>query len=273
MKITHKTVLTDIPGTRIVKIKVHAPRLAQKAQPGQFVVVMVEAQGERIPLTVVEAEKDLVTLIFQEAGLSTRLLGKLNEGDSLYAILGPLGHPTKIQNYGKVILVAGGVGIAEIYPVARQLTEKGNEVITIIGARSKNILFLEEELKKVSKELYVTTDDGSYGRKGFTTDVLKELLQKSPYDLVYAVGPLPMMKRVAMVTKEFGTKTYVSLNTLMLDGTGMCGGCRVTVGGQVKFACIDGPEFDGHLVDWEEMAKRNKTYEEKEKHICTLYNV
>lgn len=273
MKIIHKTVLTETPETRIIKIKVQAPRVARKAQAGQFVVVMAHEEGERIPLTVVGTEQDAVTLIFQEAGLSTRLLGKLNEGDSLYAILGPLGHATEIKNYGRVILVAGGVGIAEIYPVARRLKEQGNHVTTIIGARTKDILFLEEELKKVSDELYVNTDDGSYGRKGFTTDSLKDLLQKGTYDFVYAVGPLPMMQRVSLVTKPFGVKTCVSLNTIMLDGTGMCGGCRVTVGGQPKFACVDGPEFNGHLVDWDEMAKRNRIYTDKEKHICELHKL
>jgi ferredoxin/flavodoxin---NADP+ reductase len=273
MKIIKKTILTETPGTRIVKIQVEAPHVSRKAQAGQFVVVMVSEEGERIPLTIVGTDKDIVTLIFQEAGLSTRLLGQLKEGDSLYAIVGPLGHPTKIEKYGKVILVAGGVGIAEIYPVAQRLREKGNHVTTIIGARSKNFLFLEEELKRASDTFLVSTDDGSYARKGFTTDILKELLEKEKYDLVYAVGPLPMMKRVSMVTKDFGVLTYVSLNTLMLDGTGMCGGCRVTVGGQPKFACVDGPEFDGHLVDWEEMAQRNKIYDEKEKHACNLYKV
>lgn len=273
MKILQRAVLSDISGTRIIQIKVLAPAVARKAQAGQFVVVMVKEEGERIPLTVVDTDQDAVTLIFQEAGLSTRLLGALREGDSLHAILGPLGHPTHIQNYGKVILVAGGVGIAEIYPVARRLKEAGNHVTTVIGARTKDILFLEKELKAASSEFYVSTDDGSYGRKGFTTDIVRELLEKGHYDLVYAVGPLPMMKRVSMVTKDFGAKTFVSLNTLMLDGTGMCGGCRVTVGGQAKFACVDGPEFDGHLVDWDEVAARNRIYDEKEKHICNLYKI
>jgi ferredoxin/flavodoxin---NADP+ reductase len=273
MKITHKQVLADIPGSRIVKMKVIAPQVAKRAKAGQFVVIMVREEGERVPLTIVGTEGDAVTLIFQEAGLSTKLLGQLEVGNSLYAIVGPLGHATEIRNYGKVILVAGGVGIAEIYPVAKKLKETGNHMTIIIGARTKNILFLEEDLKKTCEEFYVTTDDGSFGRKGFTTDVLKELLEKEKYDLIYAVGPLPMMRKVSSVTKDYGVKTMVSLNTLMLDGTGMCGGCRVTVNQQTKFACVDGPEFDGHLVDWEEMAKRNRVYEDKERHLCQLYKL
>lgn len=273
MKILQKTILSQTPEARTIKIIVHAPFVAPRAQAGQFVVVMAREEGERTPLTIVEAKDEAVTLIFQEAGLSTRLLGKLNEGDSLYAILGPLGHPTEIKKYGKVILVAGGVGIAEIYPVAKRFKEAGNHVTVIIGARSKNILFLEKELKQISDVFAVTTDDGTAGRKGFTTDILKDVLDKGKYDFVYAVGPLPMMRRVAMATKDFGVKTTVSLNTLMLDGTGMCGSCRVTVGGQVKFTCVDGPEFDGHLIDWDEVATRNRIYENKEKHSCSLYKL
>jgi len=273
MKITKKEILTDTAGTRIIRIHVTAPIISRKAQPGQFVVVMVTEEGERIPLTVVDCIHDQIVLIFQEAGLSTKLLGRLNEGDELHALLGPLGHPTTIKNYGKVILVAGGVGIAEILPVAKALKKAGNHVDTIMGARSKELLFLENELREASSELHVITDDGSYVRKGFTTDVLRELLEKDTYDFIYAVGPIPMMKRAGEVTKEFHAVTYVSLNALMMDGTGMCGGCRVTVGGKVKFACVDGPEFDAHLVDWEELSNRTKMYVDKEKHICNLYNV
>jgi len=273
MKITHKEILADTPDTKIVKINIQAPHIARKAQPGQFVVVMVKEEGERIPLTVVDTNNDEITLIFQEMGLSTKLLARLNEGDSLFALVGPLGHPTEIKNYGKVILVAGGVGIAEVFPVAKKLKEKGNHVVVILGARTKNLLFLEKELRGVSNELYITTDDGSYERRGFTTDVLGELLQKETYNLVYAVGPIPMMKRVSSMTAEFNLKTLVSLNALMLDGTGMCGSCRVTIAGEVKFTCVDGPEFDAHSVDWDELIKRNKIYEEKEKHICKLYKL
>ncbi|MBM3254998.1 MAG: sulfide/dihydroorotate dehydrogenase-like FAD/NAD-binding protein [Candidatus Omnitrophica bacterium] len=272
MKIILKEILSNTPENKVTRLDILAPDIAQRALPGQFVVVMVNEEGERIPLTVVNTDKQKGTLsiIFQEVGLTTRLLGSLNSGDSLYAIVGPLGHPTEIKNYGKVILVGGGVGIAEIYPVARAFKEEGNQVTSILGARSKDILILEKELKGVSDEFYVTTDDGSYGRKGFTTDVLAELLKKDNYSLVYAVGPIPMMKRAAMVTRDFKVKTIVSLNALMVDATGMCGCCRVNVAGETKFSCVDGPEFDAGLVDWEELIKRNRLYLEQEKHICRL---
>ena len=273
MKITKKEILSDVQGTRTTRFHIHAPHIARKAQPGQFVVVMVKEEGERIPLTVVDTPSDEIVLIFQEVGLSTKLLGQMNEADELYALLGPLGHPTPIQDYGKVILVAGGVGIAEIFPVARALKDQGNHVTVILGARTQEILFLEEELKAVSDDFHVTTDDGSYGRKGFTTDVLGELLRKDKYDFIYAVGPIPMMKKVSAVSRSSGIKTMVSLNALMMDGTGMCGGCRVTVGGEVKFACVDGPEFDGHLVDWVELQNRTKMYTDKEQHICNLHKL
>jgi len=259
---------------------VESPDIARKGKPGQFVVLMTSEKGERIPLTIVErdASKGSIRIIFQEAGLTTKLLGKLNPGESLHALVGPLGHATEIKNYGKVIIVGGGVGIAEIYPVARAMKEAGNHVTTILGARSKDLLILEKELKGVSDELYVTTDDGTYGRKGFVTDVLKEKLAEGPVargqgpgiGLVYAVGPIPMMRKVASVTKDSNVRTIVSLNALMVDATGMCGCCRVTVGGEVKFSCVDGPEFDASLVDWDELVKRNRIYDSKEKHICSL---
>lgn len=272
MKIISKEILSDIQGVKVCKIEVLASDIARYALPGEFIVLMVSEKGERIPLTIVDTDKNkgVITLIFQEAGLTTKLLGKLEVGDSLYALVGPLGHPTEIKKYGKVILVGGGVGIAEIYPVAKALRSAGNHVTTVLGARTKNLLILEKELKSVSDEFFVTTDDGSYSRKGFTTDVLTELLEKDKYDLVYAVGPIPMMKRVCSVAGNFGVKTVVSLNPLMIDATGMCGCCRVTVGGEVKFSCVDGPEFDGSEVDWNELVKRNNVYAEKEKHICRL---
>ena len=289
MKIVKKVVLAQIRDTRITKIEMHAPLIAAKAKPGQFVVLMVEEKGERIPLTVVDTDKDraIITLIFQELGLTTKLLGKLNAGDALYAVVGPMGHPTEIKNYGKVILVGGGVGIAEIYPVAKAFKNAGNHIVTIIGARTKDLLILEDELKTISNELHVVTDDASYGKKGFTTDILKELLAQSPrlrqgfggqapptvHSLVYAVGPIPMMRKASSLTKDFNVKTIVSLNALMVDASGMCGCCRVRIDNEVKFSCIDGPEFDGHLVDWEELEKRNKIYEKKEKEICKLYKL
>lgn len=276
MKIVQKKTLADIQGVKVTQISVIAPEIARQAKPGQFVVLMVVEEGERIPLTIVD--KDLrqgtITLIFQEAGLTTGFLGRLSAGDSLSALVGPLGHPTEIKNYKSVILVGGGVGIAEILPVARSLKEAGIRIATILGSRTKELIILEEELRGASAEFYITTDDGSCGRKGFTTEVLRELLAKDQKlkteGIVYAVGPIPMMKKVAQVTQEFGVKTLVSLNALMVDATGMCGCCRVSVAGETKFSCVDGPDFDAHLVDWEELTKRNRIYAQQEKHICQL---
>lgn len=272
MKILNKETLVDSGGVKVGMLEVLSPDIASKARPGQFIVLMVSDKGERIPLTVVEKDthKGTIKLIFQEAGLTTKMLSAMKTGDSLYSLVGPLGHPTELKKYGKIIIVGGGVGIAEIYPVAKAMKEAGNHVTTILGARSKGLLILENELKKASDEFYVATDDGSYGRKGFSTDALEELLSKGKYDLVYSVGPIPMMKRSSMMTRKFNTKTIVSLNAIMVDATGMCGCCRVTVGGKTHFSCVDGPEFDASLVDWEELTKRNRIYEDKEKHICKL---
>lgn len=273
MKIAQKETLAEAGGARIIRLEILAPEIAAKAQAGQFVALMVSEQGERIPLTIVD--KDLkqgtITLIFQEVGLTTKLLGRVNTGDSLYALVGPLGHATQIKNYGRVVLVGGGVGIAEIYPVARALKEVENHIVSILGSRTKGLLILEKELKEVSDEFHITTDDGSYGRKGFVTEVLREILTERT-DLVYAVGPIPMMQRVAQVAKDFNVKTIVSLNAIMVDATGMCGCCRVNIGGEVKFSCVDGPEFDGQAVDWGELTQRNRVYLEQEKHICNLDN-
>lgn len=273
-KITHKEVLANRENIRIIKLDIFSLDIAHCVKPGQFVVIMVNERGERIPLTVVnrDEKKGTITLIFQETGLSTRLLGRLNEGDYLYAVAGPLGHATEIKNYGKIILIGGGVGIAEIYPVAEAFKTAGNRLSIVLGARNSNLLILERELKTVSNGLYAVTDDGSYGRKGVVTDVLKELLVGEKTDLVYAVGPVPMMKKVSSLTADFKVKTVVSLNSLMVDASGMCGCCRVTVGGEVKFSCVDGPEFDGNLIDWDEVENRSKIYEKAEKHICHLYN-
>ena len=275
IEIVEKKTLVDTLGVKITQLKVIAPLIAEKAKPGQFIVVMVVEEGERVPLTVVE--KDIkagtITLIIQEVGLTTKLLGKLDKGKFFYAIVGPLGHNTEIKKYGKVILIGGGVGIAEIYPAAVELKAAGNQVTTILGSRTKDLLILEDESKAASDQLFIATDDGSYGQKGFTTTVLKELIEKEKYDLIYAVGPVPMMKNVFLTTKDSGIKTLVSLNSLMVDATGMCGGCRVTIGGEAKFTCIDGPEFDASLVDWDELIKRGRVYQDKEKHICTLYKL
>jgi len=275
MKILDKLVLSESAGVKVVRMEIYHPDIARNAGPGQFIAFMVSEKGERVPLTIVDKDlnKGTITLIFQEAGLTTRLLAKLNVGDSLYSLAGPLGHPTEIKKYGKAIMVGGGVGIAEIYPVARALKEAGNYVVSVLGARTRGLLILEAEMKKISDEFYVMTDDGSYGKKGFTTDALAELLKKDKYGLVYCVGPLPMMKRVSDLTKDFKVKTIVSLNALMVDATGMCGCCRVTVGNSIKFSCVDGPDFDAHLIDWDELSKRSKVYQEQEKHICKLSNI
>lgn len=275
MKILDKLVLSESAGVKVVQMEIYHPDIARNAGPGQFIAFMVSEKGERVPLTIVDKDlnKGTITLIFQEAGLTTRLLAKLNVGDSLYSLAGPLGHPTEIKKYGKAIMVGGGVGIAEIYPVARALKEAGNYVVSVLGARTRGLLILEAEMKKISDEFYVMTDDGSYGKKGFTTDALAELLKKDKYGLVYCVGPLPMMKRVSDLTKDFKVKTIVSLNALMVDATGMCGCCRVTVGNSIKFSCVDGPDFDAHLIDWDELSKRSKVYQEQEKHICKLSNI
>ena len=273
MKIISKEVIVNYAGVKIVQLSLIAPEISRQARAGQFVVVMATEKGERIPLTIVDVDSQAasIKLIFQEAGLTTQVLGALNVGENLYALVGPLGHPTEIKNYGEVILVGGGVGIAEILPVARALKQVGNHVTSILGAKNKGFLILEAELKDTSDQIYIMTDDGSYGRKGFTTDMLKELLSKNKYDLIYSVGPIPMMKMVAEISKEYQTKTLVSLNALMVDATGMCGCCRVTVFGQVKFSCVDGPDFDGHGVDWGELEKRNKVYRLQEKHICNHF--
>lgn len=249
------------------KMVIDASLIARRAKAGQFVIVKIDEKGERIPLTINDndAAKGTITLIFQEAGATTRRLGCLKAGDLISDILGPLGKETDFGNAGKVILVAGGVGIAEILPVAKYAKAKGNYVLTIIGSRTKELLILEEELKGCSDELVVTTDDGSYGVKGLVLYPLREAISAGIFNLCYCVGPDIMMKAVSEVTKPFGLKTLVSLDANMVDATGMCGTCRVTVGGKTRFVCVDGPEFDGHLVDWDGFLKRQKRFVEEEK--------
>ncbi len=269
-QIISKYLLAEFLNTRIHKIEVSASLIAQYFKPGQFVILMVEQNGERIPLTIAETDlkKGTITLIFQEVGFTTKLLGNLKAGDKLYHIVGPLGRPTEIKAYGTVVLIGGGVGTAEIYPVAKSLKEKNNKIITIIGARNKNLIILEDEFRRISNELYITTDDGSYGEKGFVSDVLKRLIEKNiQINLVYAVGPIPMMKVVSQITKPYNIKTLVSLNTIMVDGTGMCGSCRITYENKIKYVCCDGPEFDAHKIDWEEITNRSKTYILQEQQI------
>jgi len=255
-------------------MEVEAPLIARKNKPGQFVVLRVHDKGERIPLTIVNSDekRGSITLIFQVVGKTTKLLSKLNEGDYIMNIAGPLGKPTEIEHYGTVVLVGGGVGAAEIYPEAKAFKAAGNYVIGIVGARTANLLILENELRQVCDEFYIATDDGSKGHHGFVSDVLKQLIDKGvKIDLVYAVGPTIMMKVISNLTKPYGIKTLVSLNPIMLDATGMCGVCRVKVGGEIKFACVDGPEFDGHLVDFDLLMARQRTYLDEEKKILEIY--
>ena len=272
MKILTKKIIAESSGTRITRFEIHAPLIASKVKPGQFIVIMVKEVGERVPLTVVDKDEQSgsITLIVQELGFSTKLLGSLNIGDSLYAIVGPLGHATEIKNYGNVIIIGGGVAIAELYPLVKAMKKVGNNITTILGARTKDLLILEDQLRPISDKFYITTDDGTYGKKGFVTDVLRNELRTINYELAYAVGPIPMMRLVSDITKESKIKTTVSLSTLMVDATGMCGSCRVKIGGKIKFSCVDGPEFDAHLVDWDELIKRTKTYVKNEQHICNL---
>ena len=257
----------------IAEITVEAPVIAQKAKAGQFVAVVIDEKGERIPLTLADWNKDkgTITLIFQKVGYTTKKLGELNIADNIAHILGPLGHPTEIKDIGEVYCIGGGVGIAEVYPVSRAFKEAGNRVIGIIGARSKDALILEDRMRSVTDELFITTDDGSYSRKGFVTDVLKDLLgviEKSTHTkypgLVYAIGPVPMMKAVSEFTKSYQVKTIVSVNPIMVDATGMCGACRCTVGGKTVFGCVDGPDFDGHQIDFDELQKRLRLFETDE---------
>ena len=257
---------------QVTLMTISAPIIAKKVQPGQFVILRVDEKGERIPLTVADfdREKGSVTIVFQAVGFTTKKLASLNVGDFITDCVGPLGMPTEFGAPKKAIVIGGGVGCAIAYPQAKALYNMGVDTTVIAGFRSRDIVILEEEMRGVSNNYFVTTDDGSYGRQGFVTDVLKELISKDDYDLVIAIGPIPMMKFVSLTTKEKGIKTIVSLNPIMIDGTGMCGGCRVNVGGEIKFACVDGPDFDGHKVDFDELMRRNSYYREEETHACRL---
>jgi len=248
--------------------KVWAPAVAKKAQPGQFVVIRIDERGERIPLTIAgwDTEEGSVTIVFMEVGTTTHRLALLEAGNSITDFIGPLGLPTHIEKFGTVVCVAGGFAVATIVPIARAMREKGNKVISIMGARNKSLIFWEDELRSVSDQLIVTTDDGSYARQGLVTEPLKELLEGNErIDRVIAIGPSIMMKFCAQTTEPFGVKTIVSLNPIMVDGTGMCGCCRVSVGGVTKFACVDGPDFDGHQVDWDLLFARQRIYLDEEK--------
>ena len=261
----------------VTLMDIDAPAVAKKAEPGQFIILRVDEYGERIPLTVADydRQKGTVTIIFQVVGATTEKLNALNEGDCLHDFVGPLGKPSETEGLKKVAVIGGGVGCAIAYPVAKKLFEQGTEVHSIVGFRNKDLVILEDEFKSHSSKYVIVTDDGSYGAKGLVTDALKQLIESGEtYDEVIAIGPLIMMKFVCQLTKEYGIKTIVSMNPIMIDGTGMCGGCRLTVGGQTKFACVDGPDFDGHLVDFDLAMKRAAMYrpfEAKQKeHVCNL---
>lgn len=270
-KIVRKKQLNE----QVVLMEIDAPYIAAKAEAGQFIIYRIDEKGERIPLTIADydREKGTITIIFQTIGASTMALAALNEGDYIMDVAGPLGVATEYEEgIKRVAVIGGGVGCAIAYPQAKKLHSMGVQVDLIAGFRNKDIVILEDEMKAVSTDLHLCTDDGSYGFKGFVTDKLKELIESgAKFDEVIAIGPVPMMKFVCKTTEPYGIKTIVSLNPIMVDGTGMCGGCRVTVGGKIKYACVDGPDFDGHQVDFDELMKRNGTYKEQEKdHVCRL---
>ena len=263
-RVTH----TQRLNPQAVLLKVEAPAIARKRRAGQFVIVRPDEKGERIPLTIVDSDpaKGTITLAVQEVGTTTIKLGRLKAGDSVRDVIGPLGRATEATAVGRVVCLAGGIGAAEALPVVKALRGAGNRVAAIVGARTHDLLILEDELRRASDEIYITTDDGSYGKHGRVTDVLLEMINDGQVpDLVYAIGPVPMMRAAAELTRPYGIRTIVSLNPLMVDGTGMCGCCRVTAGGETKFACVDGPEFDGHQVDFDELVRRQNAYLDQER--------
>ncbi|MEN6313601.1 MAG: sulfide/dihydroorotate dehydrogenase-like FAD/NAD-binding protein [Clostridiaceae bacterium] len=274
----YKIVRKEVLNHAVKLLEVEAPYIARKAEPGQFIILRVHADGERIPLTIADydRQKGTVTIIFQEVGKSTKLLGMLDKGDTILDFAGPLGVASHLGGYKKAAVIGGGLGTAIAYPQAKKLHSLGTEVDVITGFRNKSLIILEDELKAACTHLFIATDDGSNGNKGFVTDILKKLIEEgNKYDLVIAIGPLIMMKMVSLLTKQYGIKTLVSMNPVMIDGTGMCGGCRVTVGGKTKFACVDGPDFDGHEVDFDEAMRRQMMYKSQEKkslddHLCRL---
>ena len=271
-EIAKKKVLTP----EISQISVYAPLIAAKAKAGQFIILRVDGEGERIPLTISSAADDLVTVIYQKVGATTLALDQLNEGDCLHDFVGPLGEPTHVEGYGRVAVLGGGLGCAIALPVAKALHEAGNQVDLIGGFKTKDIVILEEEMGKACTDLHICTDDGTYGYHGFVTGKLEELINSGvKFDHVFAIGPLMMMKFACKLTEKYNIPTTVSMNPIMIDGTGMCGGCRLTVGGETKFACVDGPDFDGHLVDFDEAMARGAMYRDfeskaKEAHLCRL---
>ena len=266
----------EMTGGTVILNEIEAPLIAKKARPGQFVILKANEDGERIPLTMADTdpEKGTITIIYMVVGKSTALFRDLQVGDSYQDVIGPLGKATHLEKVGKVICVGGGTGVAVLHPITRALKEIGNDVTCIIGARNKDLLILEDEMRLASHDLRVCTDDGSYGHHGFVTQVMQEVLDAGDVKLVVAIGPVPMMKAVSNITKDYNVPTMVSLNPIMVDGTGMCGGCRVTIGGETKFACVDGPEFDGHKVDYDELILRLRAYQEEEResheHYCRI---
>ena len=261
-----REILTLAPKTKLIRI--HSPEIAAVAKAGQFVILRVDERGERIPLTLADwdQEKGTITLIFQEVGVSTEKLGSMLVNKMLYDVVGPLGNPSDVKFYGTVVIIGGGVGTAPCLPISKALKNAGNKVISIIGARNEKLLILEREMNQICDEVFISTDDGSKGHKGFVTDVLTMLITKGySVDIVYAIGPPVMMRAVVQVTRKHKIKTVVSLNPIMVDGMGMCGACRVSIGGKSKFACVDGPEFDGHQVDFDELINRQRAYISEEK--------
>lgn len=250
------------------EIRVKAPFITKNAKAGQFIILRTDKNSERIPLTIADYDRqnEILTIVYMAVGYTTKKLATLDVGDEIEDIVGPLGVPTHIQNYGTVICVAGGYGAAPCYLIAKAFKEAGNKVHMVMGARTKDLIFWQDKMKNACNELHITTDDGSLGTKGFTTQVAKEIIDNEKVDYVIAVGPMPMMRAVAELTRPYGIKTEASMNPIMVDGTGMCGACRVTVGGKVKFACVDGPDFDAHLIDFDEVINRTKIYKAEEKH-------
>ena len=268
----------EMTGGTVILNEIAAPLIARKAKPGQFVILKANEDGERVPLTMADSdpEKGTITVIYMVVGKSTALFKTLAVGDGYQDIIGPLGKPTHLEKVGTVVCVGGGTGIAVLHPITRALKEIGNHVISIIGARTKDLLILENQMRKVSHDLRISTDDGSYGHHGFVTEILKEILENEDVKQVVAIGPVPMMKFVSKITAEYHIPTLVSLNPIMVDGTGMCGGCRVSIDGKTKFACVDGPEFDGHKVDYDELMRRLQAYCDEEtkcyEDYCTIRN-
>ena len=270
-KIINKTELSE----NLYEIKVEAPYVIKRAKAGQFVIIRVEEEGERVPLTIadIDKEKNELTMVFMEVGHSTKKLAQLKVGEELQDVAGPLGVPTEVKKYGTVVCIAGGYGAAPAYLIAKAFKEAGNKVYIIVGARNAGLIFWQDKMKSVSDGYFITTDDGSLGRQGFVTNQLAEIMYKEKIDHVMAIGPIPMMKAVADLTRDKNIPTVASMNTIMVDGTGMCGSCRLTVGGEVKFACVDGPDFDAHKIDFDEIMKRTSIYRDQERHFdenCNL---